>query len=124
MYVIRTIKGFNVGILLFGIELAVVLALEAIAWSRANIRYRLGPILAALLIASAASVIWMFDYTRRWCDASSFHYVNGHAVWHILTAISLLLVFYFYRQFTGEVIGIPSIRMPGVRPSAHEPQAR
>lgn len=99
MYVVRTIQGFNIGILIFGIELAVVLALEAIAWSRAKTRYQLGYILVALLTASIAAVIWMFDYTRIWCDPRMFHYLNGHALWHILTATSLLFVFLFYRQF-------------------------
>jgi hypothetical protein len=100
MYVVRTMKGFNVGILVFGIELAVVLGLECLAWSRANLRFRLGNILTALLLAAVAAVIWMFDYTHVWCNASTFHYLNGHALWHILTAVSFIFVYLFYRQFT------------------------
>jgi hypothetical protein len=99
MYVIRTVGGFNIGILIFGIELAAVLALECLAWSRAKTRYRLGHILTALLIASIAAVIWMFDYTRLWCNADTYHYLNGHELWHILTAVSLFFVYLFYRQF-------------------------
>ncbi|MFA5051562.1 MAG: ceramidase domain-containing protein [Patescibacteria group bacterium] len=98
MYTIRTLKGFNIGILVFGIELAVVLALEAVAWSRTP-KYLLNHILTALLIASVAAVIWMFDYTHLWCDANTYHYLNGHTLWHILTGISFIFVYLFYRQF-------------------------
>ena len=99
MYIIRTAKGFNIGILIFGMELAIILMLEAIAWSRAKTHYRLSHILTALLIASVAAVIWMFDYTHLWCNANTYHYLNGHELWHILTAASLLFVYFFYRQF-------------------------
>lgn len=99
MYAVRAVKGFNIGILIFGLELAAVLALECLAWSRTKTRYRLGYILMALLIASVAAVIWMFDYTQIWCDADAYHYLNGHSLWHILTAISFIFVYLFYRQF-------------------------
>ncbi len=99
MYFIHRAYGYNVGILIFGILLAAVFALESIAWSRTLTRYRLRHILAAVLLASIAAVIWMFDYTRIWCDSNTLHYLNGHAVWHILTATSLLFIFFFYRQF-------------------------
>lgn len=99
MYTIRAIKGFNIGILIFGVELAVILALECVVWSRAKTHYRLGHILTALLIASVAAVIWMFDYTHLWCNANTYHYLNGHELWHILTAVSFIFVYLFYRQF-------------------------
>jgi len=40
----------------------------------------------------------MLDATRIWCDPSN-HIYNGHALWHILTAIALFLYFQFYQQF-------------------------
>ena len=44
------------------------------------------------------TAFWMLDLTRVWC-APSNHLVNGHALWHVATAGSLVLYFHHYLQF-------------------------
>ncbi|WP_437905280.1 ceramidase domain-containing protein [Sorangium sp. So ce327] len=57
--------------------------------------------LALLLVAAAFSAL---DVSRAWCNPKS-HVLQGHAVWHVLSALSLGVVFYHYRQFDGETQG-------------------
>ncbi|GAB4143434.1 MAG: hypothetical protein OHK0017_00820 [Patescibacteria group bacterium] len=39
---------------------------------------------------------WWLDLTRVWCDPSTFHYINGHAIWHIFSAASIGAIFWYY----------------------------
>ncbi len=48
-----------------------------------------------LVVAFACSVA---DATRLWCNPAN-HVVNGHAAWHVLTALVLYLLFLFHEQF-------------------------
>ena len=48
-----------------------------------------------LIIAFGCSVA---DATRVWCDPGN-HWFNGHALWHLLTALVLYLLFQFHSQF-------------------------
>jgi hypothetical protein len=50
-----------------------------------------------LLIAGAG--FSASDVSRKWCDPGN-HLLQGHAVWHVLSALSLLFAFYHYRQFS------------------------
>lgn len=50
-----------------------------------------------LLIAGAA--FSASDVSRKWCDPSN-HFIQGHAIWHVLSALSLLFAYYHYRQFS------------------------
>lgn len=50
---------------------------------------------AVLLTAGTCSAL---DVSRKWCDAKN-HFIQGHAMWHVLSATSLLIAFYHYRQF-------------------------
>ena len=43
--------------------------------------------------------VWMLDESRVVCDPKN-HYFNGHALWHVINAISLYCLFLYYRQFT------------------------
>jgi hypothetical protein len=52
----------------------------------------------ALLLLTAGAVCSALDVTRRMCDPSS-HVLQGHALWHVLSATSLLFSFLHYRQF-------------------------
>jgi hypothetical protein len=50
--------------------------------------------LAALTVAAAFSAA---DVTGVFCDPND-HFVQGHAIWHVLGAISLVFAAFFYRQ--------------------------
>jgi hypothetical protein len=56
-----------------------------------NLRY-------SLLVFAAAEVAWQLDYQGIVCDPSN-HFIQGHAVWHVLNSISLLFMFRYMKQF-------------------------
>jgi hypothetical protein len=51
--------------------------------------------LATLVVAAVFSAA---DVTRVFCDPDD-HFVQGHAIWHVLGSISLVFAACFYRQF-------------------------
>lgn len=60
------------------------------------VRYR--PFLAGILFLLCGAVCSIADKAGIWCDPTN-HVIQGHAVWHVLTAVSLLFIFHFYAQF-------------------------
>jgi hypothetical protein len=85
---------------LFGLEIAVVAALEGILASRrAGTHY--ADFLKALGIFLAAYGIWLLDVHEIAC-APRNHWLQGHAVWHVLNAFCFYFLYRFYRQFGSE----------------------
>ncbi|MBX3068047.1 MAG: ceramidase domain-containing protein [Cryobacterium sp.] len=54
------------------------------------------PVLLAVTFMIIAFVIWTADLTGWVCDPTSI--IQGHAVWHLLTAIAAYLVLFHYRN--------------------------
>lgn len=54
---------------------------------------------AALLAIAIAATFSGLDVSRIWCDPSN-HLVQGHAIWHLLSATSLYLLFLFYHRLS------------------------
>ena len=50
---------------------------------------------AALALLAAAAVGSALDLSRVWCDPDD-HWLQGHALWHLLSAASLYALFRFY----------------------------
>jgi hypothetical protein len=50
------------------------------------------------LLFTLAYLVWILDESRVACDPQN-HYFNGHALWHVLNAMSLYFLFRYYRQF-------------------------
>jgi hypothetical protein len=82
---------------LVGLLIAAILGQEALLWRRAPraAPYALFGLALALLAAAAAASL--ADVTRAWCDPAN-HWLQGHALWHGLSAASLLALFAFYRR--------------------------
>jgi len=66
----------------------------------AGTRYRW--FFASVLTLVGAAACSMADASRAWCDPGD-HVLQGHAVWHVLSAVSLLFAWAFYAQFPGLV---------------------
>lgn len=49
-------------------------------------------------LLNVGAVCSALDVTRRWCDPNS-HVLQGHATWHVLTALSLGAAFLHVRRF-------------------------
>jgi len=87
---------FQAGIPIQGtVALCIAAALGQEAWLRREAEARLPRAywlgLALLAVAGVASLL---DVTRVWCEPTSW--LQGHAVWHVLTAAALLAFYRFY----------------------------
>jgi hypothetical protein len=82
-----------------GVVLLLILSIVATeAWIRTRERYPLRFFLLSLACIAAGAVFSALDLSRTWCDP--WHPVlQGHAIWHALSAASLLAAFLHYRQF-------------------------
>ena len=49
----------------------------------------------AVALIALAGAFSLLDVTRVWCDPSN-HWLQGHALWHLLSAASLYALFRFY----------------------------
>ncbi len=83
-----------------GIVLALILALVASELWLA--RHRRGVAMGAFAVAmgllTAAAVFSALDVTRTWCHPAHA-FLQGHALWHVLSAACLFAAFFHYRQF-------------------------
>ncbi|HEX4048255.1 MAG TPA: hypothetical protein VH309_10495, partial [Elusimicrobiota bacterium] len=90
------LKGKS-GEFIFGAEVAVVAASEAVLASRrTGTEYRF--FAWALGTFLAAFGIWLLDMKGIVC-APDDHILQGHAVWHVLNAFCFYFLYRFYRQF-------------------------
>jgi hypothetical protein len=81
---------------IIAVLLAVAIATEALASRKQSAGH--GWFYATLLFIAVAGAFSASDASRTWCDPSS-HVLQGHAVWHVLAAVSLVLSLMHYRQF-------------------------
>ena len=64
---------------------------------------RLGAFGLAVALITAGGVFSLLDVTRTWCDPT--HAVlQGHAIWHVLSALCLLAAWFHYRQFEDALV--------------------
>jgi hypothetical protein len=91
--------GFPIQALIATLILAII-ATEALLRRRAV--YPMGHFALSFAVLTAGAVCSALDLSRTVCDPSS-HLLQGHAVWHVLSALSLLFAFLHYRQFDGQL---------------------
>ena len=66
-------------------------------------RRRLGPAPSyrfyalALGLLTTAALFSLADVTRTWCDPTN-HWIQGHSVWHVLSAAALLALYHHHAQ--------------------------
>lgn len=53
-------------------------------------------------LLNAGAVFSALDVSRTWCNPQS-HVLQGHAIWHVLSAFSLGAAFLHYRRFDAEL---------------------
>jgi hypothetical protein len=93
------IQGF-ISILTLGIVIS-----EVLCRRRASTPYPMGAFYVSLVLLLSGAVFSALDVSRKWCDPNN-HVLQGHAVWHVLSALSLLAAFYHYRQFARAAGGV------------------
>ena len=78
-----------------------VLGLEAMIRMRGEPGVAYKWLFCSVGAAAAGATCSALDVTGVWCDPHD-HVVQGHAAWHVLTALALLFAYYFYEQFAFE----------------------
>ncbi len=83
---------FDIANIPFGLQIAVAAILEF-----QMIREKRGKLLGkylslSLFIEFLAGIALILDITRTWCDPDN-HFINGHAVWHLLSAAAIYTLF-------------------------------
>ena len=102
LFVFPLVLGLPIQMIIM-FDTAVVFALEALLAGRGGPGHAgrshgaVREYAVAVLLLAGAAVASSLDLTRRWCDPTN-HWVQGHALWHILAAGSVVFVFRFYEQ--------------------------
>jgi hypothetical protein len=98
---------FEMGVPIQGLVLVLVLA---IVGQEIALRTARGPRpdyrfwYAALALLTLASTFSLLDVTRTWCDPHN-HWLQGHALWHIFSAMSLYALYRFYAGIAAQLDG-------------------
>ncbi len=79
-----------------GVLILATLATEVLSSRGREVRHAW--LFAALGLLAIASGFSAADASRLWCDPTD-HVFQGHAIWHVLGAGSMLCAHLFYRQF-------------------------
>lgn len=96
MLLLYVIQG-KVGEYIFGVHVALVTGLEFLLYRRGH-RPTYAGMFKALGTFMLAFLIWNGDVHGWWCDPTN-HYLQGHAIWHLLCALAIWFLYGFYKQF-------------------------
>lgn len=88
----------NIGIELFAALLWITFLLEWRIIKKVPGKINHKPLLGFIAFFATAYGVWNLDHHRIICHPD-FHWMNGHALWHILTAVGIWYVYQFYAQF-------------------------
>ncbi len=87
-----------IGILLFSLQFAAILAMEIALYRRDKKRFNYKYYFIFVGSFALAWVIWWLDKLGIVCDPDN-HIFNGHSAWHVITSFS----FYFNYQFLKQI---------------------
>lgn len=91
LIVVPEVRRYLFAVVLIG---AIVLELGFARQRRKDAR--LGFYLLGIAAKGVAFAIWNLDQNLVWCDPTSL--LQGHAIWHLLGAVSIFLTFTYYRS--------------------------
>ena len=94
--VVSVFKG-TVGIILFALLAILSGHFETALFKKYRNKYNYKPLLFLLLFFGLAWGIWWLDITKTVCNPKN-HFLQGHALWHILNSFCFLFLYKFYKQ--------------------------
>lgn len=98
-YFIRPTNNFSIGYPIFGLQVLGIIILERRLYKQNANSYKIHNLLIAFAVFMLGFISLILDLLRIWCNPRMFHLINGHALWHILSSIAFLFVYFFYTQF-------------------------
>ncbi len=98
--VVALFKG-TIGIILFAVLVIVSGHFESEIYRKYNKGLNYKPLILLIVFFGVAWGIWWLDITKTVCDQNN-HFIQGHAIWHILNSFCFLFLYKYYKQ-------IPSI---------------
>jgi len=78
----------------FAIVLIIALLFEYYFWVKTKPQIEIRWLKIGIGLLTVAYIIWILDNTRRMCFENSL--IQGHAIWHILGAVSVLFLYRYY----------------------------
>lgn len=96
--VVGLVQFRTVGAVFFFIQITSAVIIEVLLRKRANPKPDQKNMFISLGLLLSAWLIWTLDTKRIVCDPEN-HLINGHAIWHVMTAVSIYYLFKFYSQF-------------------------
>lgn len=88
----------KIGIEIFAFQMGLTFLLEWRIIKSGKLETNYKPLMGFVVAFTLAYGIWQLDHHRIVCYPD-FHWINGHAIWHGLTAIGIAFVYFFYAQF-------------------------
>jgi hypothetical protein len=88
---------------IIGVLLLAGLATEWVATKRAPGKVSHGYLFAALAALAIGAAFSASDASGAWCVPAR-HVVQGHAIWHLFTAVGVGLAHFHYRQFQSQLV--------------------
>ena len=80
----------------FGVLIAAALVVEISISRRMTQREAASKLKTAIALLGLGFAIWVFDYTRIICSPGSW--IQGHAIWHVLGALSAWYLYLYYEN--------------------------
>jgi hypothetical protein len=94
--IVALFKG-TVGIILFALLAILSGHFETELFRKYNKGLNYKPLVLLVIFFGLAWGIWWLDITKTVCDPTN-HFVQGHAMWHILNSFCFLFLYRFYKQ--------------------------
>lgn len=88
----------SIGVELFALQLFGTLIFEYLIYKQKKEKTQYKPLLWFMVSFTVAYIVWQLDHKHIVCYPD-FHWINGHAIWHILTAVGIYFIFKYYSQF-------------------------
>jgi hypothetical protein len=95
-------KG-DIGVVIFALLAVGAGHLETRMWRTMRDPVSYKPLRNLLLTFSLAWAIWWLDLLKIGCNPEN-HFVQGHAIWHLLNAFVFVFLYQFYRQFPAAML--------------------
>ncbi len=84
---------------LFAFEIILSAYLEFRIWKKPGVTHaKFKNFVISFGLLQVAFIIWNLDRSRIICFPDT-HWISGHAIWHVITAISGYFIYRFYSQF-------------------------